>query len=156
MPTTRAGGLDTIEQSATDLLNKFNRIDFIKLGDSITSLAIGLDNTVNGPQVKQALVSLDATLVSVQALTRQLDTAATPALKNLPEMTKQLQEMLIRSNRMIGSLTVGYGDNSRFLGDLDRLLPQLTDAVRSIRALADLLQRHPEALIRGRSDTGTE
>ncbi|MFL5284803.1 MAG: intermembrane transport protein PqiB, partial [Rhodopila sp.] len=156
MPTTRAGGLDTIEQSATDLLNKFNQVDFAKLGDSITSLTAGLDNMVNGPEAKQALVSLDATLVSVQAITRKFDTAAAPALKNLPEMTKQLQETLTRSNRMIGSLTEGYGDNSRFLRDFDQLLPQLTDAVRSLKALADLLQRHPEALIRGRTDRGTE
>jgi len=30
------------------------------------------------------------------------------------------------------------------------MLRQLTDTVRSVRALADLLARHPEALIRGR------
>ena len=39
---------------------------------------------------------------------------------------------------------------------LDRLMPQLTDTVRSIRALTDLLSRHPEALIRGRTNTGKE
>ena len=39
---------------------------------------------------------------------------------------------------------------------LDRLLPQLTDAARSIRALTDLLSRHPEALIKGRTNTGKE
>ena len=35
-------------------------------------------------------------------------------------------------------------------------MPQLTDAARSIRALADLLSRHPEALIKGRTNTGKE
>jgi paraquat-inducible protein B len=50
----------------------------------------------------------------------------------------------------------GYGDDSRFRRDVDRLMPQLTDTVRSVRALADLLSRHPEALIRGRTNTGTE
>ena len=36
------------------------------------------------------------------------------------------------------------------------MMPQLTDAVRSLRGLTDLLQRQPEALIRGRTDKGTE
>jgi paraquat-inducible protein B len=35
-------------------------------------------------------------------------------------------------------------------------LPQLNDTVRSFRALADLLSRHPEALIKGRTNTGKE
>jgi paraquat-inducible protein B len=35
-------------------------------------------------------------------------------------------------------------------------LPQITDAARSIRALTDLLSRHPEALIKGRTNTGKE
>jgi paraquat-inducible protein B len=33
---------------------------------------------------------------------------------------------------------------------------QLNDMARSFRALADLLTRHPEALIRGRTSTGPE
>lgn len=156
MPTRRAGGFDTIEQSATDLLNKFNQIDFAKISDSVAGLTVGLNKIVNGPQITKALTSLDATLTSVQELTRRLDSNLTPALKNLPEVTKQLQETLVKANRMLGSVTEGYGDNSKFLREIDMLLPQLTDAVRSIRVLSDLLQRHPEALIRGRTNKGTE
>ena len=33
---------------------------------------------------------------------------------------------------------------------MNRLMGQLSDAARSVRILADLLSRHPEALIRGR------
>jgi paraquat-inducible protein B len=38
---------------------------------------------------------------------------------------------------------------------VERLLGELTDTARSIRLLADFLDRHPESLIRGRSQ-GTE
>jgi transposase InsO family protein len=58
--------------------------------------------------------------------------------------------------RLFGSINTGYGDDSKFRRDLDRLLPQLTEAARSIRALSDLLARHPEALIKGRTNTGKE
>jgi paraquat-inducible protein B len=36
------------------------------------------------------------------------------------------------------------------------MMGQLSDAARSIRVLADLLARHPEALIRGRTDQGVQ
>ncbi|HVZ09338.1 MAG TPA: MlaD family protein [Rhodopila sp.] len=156
MPTAQSGGFDTIEQSAADLLNKVNQIDFVKIGNTITDLTAGLNTIVNGPQVRQALVSLNATLMSVHDLTGKLDKGLGPALKGLPDATKQLQETLTKANKLAGSLNDGYGDSSKFNRDLNQLLPQLTNAVRSIRALTDLLQRHPEALIRGRTDKGTE
>ena len=34
-------------------------------------------------------------------------------------------------------------------------MAELTDAARSVRILADLLSRHPEALIRGRAEQET-
>jgi hypothetical protein len=36
------------------------------------------------------------------------------------------------------------------------MLVQVNDALRSIRSLADLLARHPEALIKGRPAGGVE
>jgi paraquat-inducible protein B len=55
---------------------------------------------------------------------------------------------------LMRSVNTGYGDNTQFHRDLDRLMAQLNDAVRSFQALADLLTRHPEALVRGRTDSG--
>ena len=52
-------------------------------------------------------------------------------------------------------MQTGYGGNSDFSRNANRLLAQLTDAARSFRVLADLLTRHPEALIRGRTDQGS-
>jgi paraquat-inducible protein B len=49
-----------------------------------------------------------------------------------------------------------YGGNSQFQRDLERLMAQLNDTARSIRLLADFLDRHPEALIRGRTAQGSE
>jgi paraquat-inducible protein B len=57
---------------------------------------------------------------------------------------------------MVGSANSAYGNDSKFNRELDRLLPQLTETAREFRALADLLSRHPEALIKGRPDSGKE
>jgi paraquat-inducible protein B len=156
MPTSDAGGFDSIARSANELLSKINRIDFDRIGKDISGITKGLDDIVNGPQLKQTLVSLDSAMSDVKNVTRSLDTNLNPALKRLPQIAGQLQDALTKINTMVVSINSGYGDNSKFLRDLDRMLPQFTDAARSIRALTDLLSRHPEALIKGRPTTGTE
>jgi paraquat-inducible protein B len=156
MPSSEVGGFDSIARSANELLSKINRIDFEHIGKDIAGAAKGLDDTINGPQLKKTLAALESAMVEIQDVARKLDTDATPALKRLPEISLQLQEALTKANRLFGSINTGYGDDSRFRRDLDRLLPQLTDAARSIRALSDLLSRHPEALIKGRTNTGKE
>ena len=70
--------------------------------------------------------------------------------KQLPELASGLQKTLTSANKLVLSLDSGYGDNTKFNRDLDRLMVQANDALRSIRALSDMLARHPEALIKGR------
>ena len=156
IPAVELGGFDSITTSASELLSKINRIDFDKIGNSLVSAAVGIDKTVNGPQIKATLVALEKAMIDVQDIARKLDVDGTPALKRLPDIAQQLQEAVTKANRLIGSVDKGYGDSSKFNRELDRLLPQLTDAARSIRSLADLLSRHPEALIKGRTNTGKE
>jgi paraquat-inducible protein B len=156
VPTSEVGGFDTIARSANELLSKINRIDFDRIGKSIQDAAAGLDNTINGPQLKKTLAALEKAMIDVQDIAAKLDRDGAPALKRLPEIANQLQAALTQANRLFGSLNTGYGDDSRFRRDLDRLLPQLTDTARSLRALTDLLSRHPEALITGRTNTGKE
>ncbi len=156
MPTTDSGGFDSLQRSASELLSKVSQIDFDKIGRSVSGLLAGLDSTVNGPQVKQVLTTLQGTLVDVQDVVHKLDAGASPALHRLPEIATQLQDTMTKANRLVGSMSDGYGDNSKFHRDLDRLLPELTDTARSLRVLADLLERHPEALLRGRTDQSSQ
>jgi paraquat-inducible protein B len=72
--------------------------------------------------------------------------------KQLPQIAAGLEKTLTSANKLVMSLDTGYGDNTKFNRDLDRLMVQTNDAVRSIRALTDLLARHPEALVKGRPE----
>ena len=94
--------------------------------------------------MKKALTDLAGMIASAQGMIQRLDT------KQLPELVAGLDKTLTSANKLVLSLDSGYGDNTKFNRDLDRLMAQTTDAVRSMRALADLLARHPEALVKGR------
>ena len=156
IPSTETGGFDAITQSAAELLSKINRIDFPGIGKSLAATLKGVDDTINGPQLKKTLASLEATMVDLQDVTRKLDAGASPALARLPDMARKLDDTLAQANRLVASMNSAYGNDSRFSREMDRLLPQLNEMTRSFRALADLLSRHPEALIKGRTNTGKE
>ena len=94
--------------------------------------------------MKKALTDLSGMIASAQGMIQRLDA------KQLPELAAGLEKTLTSANKLVVSLDSGYGDNTKFNRDLDRLMVQANEAVSSIRALADLLARHPEALVKGR------
>ena len=67
-------------------------------------------------------------------------------------MSTSLQKTLANANVLVQSVGNGYGDNTKFNRDLERLLVQANDTLTSVRSLADLLVARPAALIKGRPD----
>jgi paraquat-inducible protein B len=156
LPTIAGGGFAGIQDSASALLDKVNQIPFDSIGQSLDGILKSTNDLVQGPQAKEALTKLAATLAEAQAFTRNLNSGTAPAFKHLPQMANHLQSTVTNANKLLVSLDTGYGSDTRFNRELERLLAQLNDAVTSIRSLADLLARHPEALVRGRQAGGVE
>jgi paraquat-inducible protein B len=156
LPTAPGGGFAGLQASATELLNKVGAIPFDQIGRRLDGILKSVDELAQGAQMKKALGDLAGMIAATQTLVQRLDTGVGPALKQLPEIATGLQKTLTSANKLVLSLDNGYGDNTKFNRDLGRLMAQLNDAVRSIRSLADLLERHPEALVKGRPQGGTE
>jgi paraquat-inducible protein B len=146
LPTSEGGGFASLASSANDLLGKVNTIPFDQIGKSVSGILKSVNDATQGPQLKKTLSDLSAMIASAQGMIQRLDT------KQLPELAGNLEKTLTSANKLVLSLDSGYGDNTKFNRDMDRLMAQTTDAVRSIRALADLLARHPEALVKGRPE----
>jgi len=156
IPSVSGGGLDNITSEVSDLLQRVNTIPFAQIGANLDEAAKGLASLTNGHEVRSAMVSLQGALADLQEFIHTTQRDAQPALARLPAIAAGLQEAVARANKLLGSADQGYGSDSRFKRDLDRLLAQLSDTAQSVRVLADLLTRHPEALIRGRTNTGVE
>jgi paraquat-inducible protein B len=156
IPISESAGLSGLQASAGDLLRNVNAIPFASIGQSLDALSKNMSALTSGPQLQQALTSMAATMVEAQSAMKSLNTDMGPALKQLPQIVNSLQSTLKQSDQLMRSVNTGYGDNTQFHRDLDRLMAQLNDAVRSFQALADLLVRHPEALVRGRTDSGVQ
>ena len=156
LPTVDTGGLDDVAQSASAIMAKLNRVPFEEIGKNLDETLDGANKLVNDQQLHDAIATLQSTLAEVQALVHRTDAGIQPVLQKLPALSQGLDEAVRRTNKLLSSVDSGYGGDLKFNRDTDRLMLQLTDTARSLRVLADLLARHPEALIRGRTDQGPE
>jgi paraquat-inducible protein B len=153
MPS-QGGGLDNITTSLSDITTKLDRIPFDEIGKNLNETLASLNHTISGPDVQVSLQKLRETLTDAQHLVQHADAGMTPVLQRLPKISAELQDTLQRADAALGE--GGYGGNSDFQRNLSRLLDQVNEAARSIRLLADFLDRHPEALVRGRTGTAGE
>lgn len=84
--------------------------------------------------------NLNGTLKSADSLVKKLDGQV------LPEVQKAVEE----AHKTLGAATDALSDNGRLQTDTRGTLDEVGRAARSLRTLADYLQRHPESLLRGR------
>ncbi len=150
------GGLDDVTTAASQLLKKIDRMPFEQIGSNLNAALKGANDVVNGQQLKQALTRLNGALMSAQQLIRHADDGAAPALKRLPAISAELQDAVTQVKTLTGSVAAGSAGDSKFARDLDQVLTQVADTAESVRMVADLLSRHPEALIRGRTSRAAE
>ena len=106
VPGQFAGITDTVNQ----LLAKLDKLPFEQIGQSVNDTLKGVDGLVNGPELKQSLVALQATLASVQDLAKQLDQGLAPAVRQLPGIASGLQGTVAQANRLLQSADRGYGE----------------------------------------------
>jgi paraquat-inducible protein B len=153
LPTEPAGDLSNITRSAAALMRKLENLPLDQVANSLNNTLKSVNTLASGPDLKNALQSMSTTLLTAQEMIKRVDAGLTPAMKRLPDIAEQLQNTLDRVNKLVVSVDGGYGQNSDLRRNLDRLVTQTNDTARSIRLLADFLDQHPEALLRGRTAT---
>jgi paraquat-inducible protein B len=143
---SKSGGVAGIMESVSAVADKIAAMPLVQIGDNLNSLLGHTDQTVNGPELKQAIANLNDTLKSVQHLTAHADKGLTPLLQRLPAIADQLQQAVGHANSVLAS----YGGNSDFHRSLQQTLDQLNETARSVRLLSDFISRHPSSLLLGR------
>jgi paraquat-inducible protein B len=117
--------------------------DFTAIMQNLQSVLKNIDRATSGPQLGHALQSLDDTLTRLDKVTQEVEPDIKSLLKSLRDTADSAQSALTTVQSLMGT-TAPSGT------DLPRLMRELTEAARSVRGLADYLDRHPEALLRGR------
>jgi len=121
-------------------------------GADVDAILQSLQNTLHhidaataGPALGNAVKNLDATLGHLEQITREVQPQIKPLVASLRATADAAQAAAQSANGAIGP-------DSALASELPGLLQQMSEAARSIRELADFLDRHPEALLRGRHE----
>jgi paraquat-inducible protein B len=131
LPTV-PGELEGIEQSLKNIVQKL---------DKLPLEAIGKD-------VRKALVTLNQTLADSDKLVKRFNTDLVPETKGA---IVEARRALEAAERVLSSANTAYlGPDAPVQQEFRETLQELSNAARALRVLADYLERHPEALIRGK------
>ena len=109
---------------------------------SIVKRLEGLPLEKMGEQLYQIIDSLTETMKQTKLLTKNLNTTVTPAVI---ATLQQTEKTLVTAEHVLN-------DESPVQQELSRVMDELSKALRSIRLLADYLERNPEALIHGKGE----
>ena len=133
--------------------------------EALTASVTGILDKIAALPLDALIQDVRGTIQSVQALTSSSTTTETLAAVNrtaaslevlIGKVDQQMGPLLQQARTTLASTDGVVGTNSQLRYDLATLLRELSSAARSIRVFADYLERHPEALIRGKSGFGTQ
>lgn len=103
-------------------------------------------------QVKPLATSADDTLKATRGFVQRADKAVEPVLTSVDATLKSTQAALQQAQKTLASVENVTGDSSALNVELIETLQELQSAARSVRVLSDYLDRHPEALLRGKAE----
>jgi paraquat-inducible protein B len=144
MPTVGSADLTALSLSANQFMDKLAKLPLAEIGAGLQNVISHIDQATAGPELTRAVKSLDQALANINEISKQASKEVGPTLASLHRTADAADETLEAAQRLMGA----GGDRSR---DLPALIHELTDTARSVRALTDYLDQHPESLVRGRA-----
>jgi paraquat-inducible protein B len=139
LPTV-AAPLEALATKANSILDKIDAMPLEQIGKDAAATVANANALIGSKELKGAIVEAQAALAAVRQTAARLDTEIAPELRAALQAT---------------TATANYaGDivatNSPTYIEMQRMFQELTAAARSLRIFADYLERHPEALLKGK------
>jgi paraquat-inducible protein B len=121
---TVSNGLDEIQDSVAGIARKLNKVPFDQISYRLVS----------------TMAALEQTLKSTDQLMRHVDGSVAP----------QVEATLTEAQAALKNAKELLAQDAPLQSDLGSTLLQLSRAAKAVTALVDYLERHPEALLRGK------
>jgi len=167
--------IPTIPSTSEVLMETLEKIPLGEIADNLLKVTEGVERIVNSPEMKGSMKNLDVSLQQLAALIRDVDAEVKPTLTAARNAFTQAEKTLAFNDGKPGEVAESLhttlkkvdatledmrltittyeklADRNMNLGyDVGKTLQEIEGAAKSIRALTDYLERHPEALIKGK------
>ncbi len=144
LPSADSTDVSGLTDKAGAILDKIDRVPITQIGADVRRLTARLSRLAGSPEVTDSLRHLDSTLTQVDAMVREVKPQVAPLIAKLNAAADQVGQTAAAANGLVS------GQGRAQDASLPDAVRELTDAARSLRALADYLGRHPEAVLRGK------
>jgi paraquat-inducible protein B len=81
---------------------------------------------------------------------RNIDSQIGPLRESIERTIKSAEVTLTVAQKAVENIEGGVGENSTLIYQLNKTLEEVNALARSVRVLADYLERHPESVIWGK------
>ena len=96
--------------------------------------------------LQEVFENLNLLLVEGKQLVKIVNDSSPEMMQNILSMTSSLSAASGKAEKALGS----FDEDSRTMMDLNKMLRDFSSAAQSLRNWSDYLERHPEALLRGK------
>lgn len=155
--------LEEVQMKASEFLAKLNAVDFAGMARSLANTLDGVDKLVSSPKVQALLDNLDGTLNSFRAAATSLERVANGVDHNFDTLSSSLAHTATAATASLQEARVRMEDigaalesDAPLIVQLRRSLEEFGNAARSVRSLAEYLERNPGALVRGKANAAED
>jgi paraquat-inducible protein B len=138
IPFEAGGGVGSI-------VARLNKIPIEQITRNVLAITHHVERIVSSPQLEGAVGELDAALKQIHQTTAQAGPQITQLLRTLHKASDDLDQTAKNADQFVAGTATQDGLNSVTL--------EVTEAARAVRSLANYLDRHPEALIKGKGES---
>jgi paraquat-inducible protein B len=138
IPAAAGGGISSI-------VTRINKIPLEQIARNVLDITQHVQAITASPRLKDAVNQLDAALREIHQTTAKAGPEVTALVAKLRKASDDLDGTVKSANGLVTGTATQDGVNT--------LVVEITEASRAVRSLAEYLDEHPEALVKGRSST---
>ncbi len=132
--------LEAMTTKITQILDELDAIPLDRIGQDLSATLASTKALVSSAELEQAIHELKEALAGVRVTTSTLNDRIAP----------ELSETLRQSSATLETAQALISDRSPLYIEMQRMFQEVGSAARSVRIMADYLERHPEALLQGK------
>ncbi len=148
-----------ITKSLTRILSKLENLPLGEIGRHLERAAAGADRLINNEHLHDSMQTLSSALKRLDRVLAVFEGRSGPLMDTVKDAGEDVRLLIAdtrlavqRAESTLGVIEQSVSENGPMGREILKTLEELSAAARSIRIMAEYLERHPEALIKGKAD----
>jgi len=134
-----------------DILANLKALDFEAIGKGITGTLGRVDRVLDSPGLDQSIAELPKTITAIRLLATNLDNRTGPLSVSMQGTSEEARRSAEALRTTLDGVRVLLAPDGPLAVQLTQTVVDLGQAARTLRDLADYLERNPNALLFGRA-----